>query len=614
MSELEELTNQLNDLNIQKSEFGNTKEDRKSKAVLQIEINKLRYKISEIKQHKRENEKKKNKQERLNLSSSHEMLIKKYLEETQSTIYEIQSSKQIQFVIKENKIISKPLDSKKLVFTLKNRIKHKYDYNISLDDNEIIDILINNKLIREAFEIGYRPSLKQRTFIYENKLYLNKFEEGEHETKFKQIKIDDKLKDMSCEKLHAKVKDTFPLIDDLISHICGDIEPFYRYNMELFSSPDKYKNIINDDLNKLYFSNLYGDKSHEDMVFILQNKLNEITPEDKKKHLKHKLHFYKWFAHLLQNPLIKIPSGFGFKTVQGVGKDITKDWILSPIMGTQNVKAIGQEVLAEKHNGYMFGSRLIIANELEVSKKSIDMHQKLKEDMTNPTIGIRSMNKDLIMLENFAHFLFFGNHDNMLRVEKGDRRLTIYEQNYKVPELIPYKLSPTMNGIKILNTELINFIYFLKHIQVDLFDVKNPLMTDIKETMMLFSDNDVDDFVKHLKESFDCSLDCLVYYSRLDKKSYVNTYLHYDNKKLTYTFKDKTKKELISNDLLFFIFGLWREKYNISGHRPQKSFSILLNKLGYKQTEASHNTIDKIKCRYRYSKQFFNHNYEMVQK
>jgi len=519
----------------------------------------------------------------------------KYLLSQKYKIYlKLNDEKELYFLYNRSNRDMLTLSKVNLNIFLKETIKRDFDkYNKKFSGNDLIEFAINNLKLEKVFDIGFKPTLEKK-FIDNRKEFLNKYELGEYETKHLKSVFNKKLDNV---KIYETYK--FPLVEKLIKHIVGDKRTFYEESIE-FLTNDKYKKLLNKYLFHEYgqiiknlsktcpnidMKNKQTNKQViiEELIKHFKEQLTLLTSDDDLETLKRFNYFSKWFAFIMQNPLFKIPNGLAFITTPGSGKDRFIDWLLNPIFGRQNIKSVGQEDLKSTFAGWLKGVRFVICNELKFEHNSIAMYENLKRIMTNQYIAVNEKHqKGLENIVNFSNWLFFGNNDNLLKIDKGDRRFSVFRQDNKIPKPITIALSPDLTDDKgvllnpnTLNDELNEFSKYLYHLRVSFTDIESPLLTEEKTEIQEYHKTDIELFIEEMK-------------------NIPSTYHFYEQYQLTpfedkevrkyVDFKNKTdiNNEFISYELLYIMFNVIKLKNGIRSNRTARSFHKALTKEGFK--------------------------------
>lgn len=99
-------------------------------------------------------------------------------------------------------------------------------------------------------------------------------------------------------------------------------------------------------------------------------------------------------------------------------------------LGTCLVEALGRTYchlprateIGEKFNSWLFGSLLIVVEEILVQEHKAELMEILKEMITGEFLAKRAMQTDQVMQDVCCNFLVFSNHKNALLLARGDRR------------------------------------------------------------------------------------------------------------------------------------------------------------------------------------------------
>lgn len=205
-------------------------------------------------------------------------------------------------------------------------------------------------------------------------------------------------------------------------------------------------------------------------------------------------YFVKWLAWLIQNPLKRLPTSIILQGEQGTGKTKFCELVLKRIFG-KNFCEIGQADINKEYNDFILGKQIIVANEVIHNDNKLLVPDKLKNFVTDEFLSINRKFKDTIYTRNYAQWIFVTNNDLPLKIEKGDRRYSVFKSKKLVngTELIDGLLHN-------LDEELNHFVYDLKTMKVNFKEVSHPLMNEAKEDIIKLSQNSVEEFVDYLKD------------------------------------------------------------------------------------------------------------------
>lgn len=134
-----------------------------------------------------------------------------------------------------------------------------------------------------------------------------------------------------------------------------------------------------------------------------------------------------FIAHTVKYPGIKLPYALLVKGSRNEGKSTIKELIWR-MLGDQNCNEINNDVLKEKHNGWI-SNRCFVAME-EVKIGGLDAYavlEKMKPLISNARASVRAMREDAEAQQNLANFYMMTNHENALPLdEKDDRYLVVF--------------------------------------------------------------------------------------------------------------------------------------------------------------------------------------------
>ncbi len=130
-------------------------------------------------------------------------------------------------------------------------------------------------------------------------------------------------------------------------------------------------------------------------------------------------------AHCAKYPGKKLPYALLVKGARNEGKSTIKELIWR-MLGDQNCNEINNDVLKEKHNGWI-SNRCFVALE-EVKIGGLDAYavlEKMKPLITNARASVRAMQKDAESQQNLANFYMMTNHENALPLDEDDDRYLV---------------------------------------------------------------------------------------------------------------------------------------------------------------------------------------------
>lgn len=132
---------------------------------------------------------------------------------------------------------------------------------------------------------------------------------------------------------------------------------------------------------------------------------------------------HDFMAYILRNPGEKVLWGILLQGDYGVGKSLLARTFVQ-LLGYRNVSQPTNQIIHEKYNSWLKACQLVIVHEL-MAQGRVEMMNKLKDPITEPTIQIREMFKPPYETKNRANFIFLTNFKDSIVVPKGDRRMAI---------------------------------------------------------------------------------------------------------------------------------------------------------------------------------------------
>ena len=177
-------------------------------------------------------------------------------------------------------------------------------------------------------------------------------------------------------------------------------------------------------------------------------------------------HFINWLAYIYQTRR-KSMTAWIFTGIPGTGKGLFANKILKPLFGHTHVPMKSLENIEEQFNLYMRSALFLVVDEFRMTDAhggSLRMADKLKNQITEPTMTIRAMRANQIELPSYTNFIFLTNRPDAVKIEPGDRRYNVSpRQETKLEVALP----EVIEGIDELETELHTFAGALANFDVD---------------------------------------------------------------------------------------------------------------------------------------------------
>lgn len=192
--------------------------------------------------------------------------------------------------------------------------------------------------------------------------------------------------------------------------------------------------------------------------------------------------FVNWLAYIYQTKK-KAKTAWVLSGVPGTGKGVFAYSVLRPLFSEDQAPVKTLENLEEQFNSYLQTALLCVVDEFHMASSAAmqKVANKLKNQITEPSVTIRKMRSNQVEVPNYTSFIFLTNHVDAIRIEPGDRRYNIApRQERKLIEAHP-KLISTMD--KLIPRELLHFAGALATFKYDETLVRMPVDNDAK-TMM----------------------------------------------------------------------------------------------------------------------------------
>ena len=211
--------------------------------------------------------------------------------------------------------------------------------------------------------------------------------------------------------------------------------------------------------------------------------------------------FINWLAYIYQTRK-KTGVSWVLTGTQGTGKGIFYSRILRGLFGTAHVPMKFLQSMEEQFNLYMRDALFLVVDEFHMASASSSagkMADKLKNQITEPTITIRGMRSNQVEVESYTNYLFLTNRVDAVNIETGDRRYNIApKQEEKLLDKFP-GISKQLDSDK-LEKELFHFAGALETYKVDSHLAKTAINNLAKEQMRNVSMSVFEEFCQALRE------------------------------------------------------------------------------------------------------------------
>ena len=210
-------------------------------------------------------------------------------------------------------------------------------------------------------------------------------------------------------------------------------------------------------------------------------------------------HFVNWLAYIYQNKR-KTMTAWIFTGVPGTGKGLFVHKILKPLFGEQQVPMRSLENIEEQFNLYMRTALFLVVDEFRMgdSGNTGRMADKLKHQVTEPTLTIRAMRTNQIELPSFCNFIFLTNRADAVKIEEGDRRYNVApRQESKLETEHPDFIAKLAD----VQAELFTFAGLLQKFKVDERMAHTALENEAKKEMKQVSMSVLEEFATAIKQN-----------------------------------------------------------------------------------------------------------------
>ncbi len=209
-------------------------------------------------------------------------------------------------------------------------------------------------------------------------------------------------------------------------------------------------------------------------------------------------YFNKWLSWIIQKPTQKLPTAIILQGAQGSGKGTFKSCVLDQIFGN-NCQEINQTQLEAPFNDYLLGKQIIVANEIMHNENRQTLPNVLKNLVTDEKLTINIKFKKAIVARNYCHWIFCTNSDNPIKLDADDRRYNVFYSNKLMGG--GRKAADFVKNLKSnLDYELKEYISYLKSLEVDYYEVHEPIMTEAKQEIQDINKDSIVRFIESLSE------------------------------------------------------------------------------------------------------------------
>ena len=210
-------------------------------------------------------------------------------------------------------------------------------------------------------------------------------------------------------------------------------------------------------------------------------------------------HFINWLAYIYQKKQ-KTMTAWILTGVPGTGKGLFVHKVLKPLFGEQQVPMRALENIEEQFNLYMRMALFLVVDEFRMGDSGNigRMADKLKHQITEPSLTVRAMRANQIELPSYCNFLFLTNRADAVKIENGDRRYNVApRQENRIEDSFPDLLT----RLDDISRELYMFSGLLEKFKVDERMAHTALDNEAKKEMKLISMSVLEEFANAINSS-----------------------------------------------------------------------------------------------------------------
>ncbi|MDR3159776.1 MAG: DUF5906 domain-containing protein [Zoogloeaceae bacterium] len=201
-------------------------------------------------------------------------------------------------------------------------------------------------------------------------------------------------------------------------------------------------------------------------------------------------HFLNWLAAVFQHSF-KPHTAWVLHGVEGTGKGVFFEQVLTPLFGKSNCFALNTKTLNDNFNAWVKNKLIIFCDEVD----SDDFEQKgriaalLRNLITENTISVRDMRTTACNKTNYASFFFASNRPLPVVVPQHDRRYNVgnfQKEKYHFP------------GEEAIQKDLMPFAQHLRAYKVNKLAANTPLQTETRTNMQMLTRTSIDEVCQNI--------------------------------------------------------------------------------------------------------------------
>ena len=221
-----------------------------------------------------------------------------------------------------------------------------------------------------------------------------------------------------------------------------------------------------------------------------------------------KFFFLNWLSYCM-NTMKKAGTAFIFKGIQGTGKNVLFEQLISYFFGSQCCPTMTNEDITSRFTSPKLAEALFVCyNEVKCGfNEGNTSYEKLKTHITEDTLRIERKGMDSITVQNHFNAIFFSNNSVPLQIQTSDRRYTVFGTNdERLETVVERDRNMNMNDFfKEFFEKRDDFLCHLYRFDFDEKQAKTPMPTDEKLAIQMVSDSRRNQFslgLQHLDNEF----------------------------------------------------------------------------------------------------------------
>jgi hypothetical protein len=212
--------------------------------------------------------------------------------------------------------------------------------------------------------------------------------------------------------------------------------------------------------------------------------------------------FINWLSFTF-NTRNKSVVAWLIRGVQGSGKNLMFQEIITPLWGKNHCSVVDNSALDNQFNPYIKHKMMIAYNEVTTDYRSDkkDKVSKIKTYVSDLLVNINEKNVRQYTLDNFSNSLFFSNYQVPIIIEDDDRRFNVVENFAKLKNHSGYtKYKTHLEFVNAVQTELRRFAEYLINFKYNENTANEVFMNEAKKKIVRSSMGMFEEFAKKLIE------------------------------------------------------------------------------------------------------------------